>query len=169
MELNTENLRIVALNEEQFALLLSGIDKLEAALGILVGSEALDSHVKQALLWLYNHAMDDKENFLWYTSWQFVLKSISMLAGSACFLGPPSADGRVELSYGIHKFCRFRGYDEEALLALCGWAASQGVSELISETEANDYAMHKIFETCGFEIQSRGETCFWRKELNKAG
>ena len=169
MELNTENLRILALDEEQFALLLSGIDKLEAALGMQVGSEALDLHVKQALLWLYNHAVNDKENFLWYTSWQFILKSMNMLVGSACFLGPPNADGRVELSYGIHKFCRFRGYDEEVLSALCNWAASQGGSELISETEADDYAIHKMFETCGFEIQSRGETWFWRKELGKAG
>jgi len=165
MELNTESLRILPLNEEQFALLLRGVDKLEAALGIQTGSEPLDLQVKQALLWLYNHAVDDKENFLWYTSWQFILKSMNMLVGSACFLGPPSADGKVELSYGIHKFCRFRGYDEEALSAMCSWAASQGVSELISETEINDYAVYKIFETCGFEIQSAGETCFWRKEL----
>jgi len=169
VELNTENLRILALNEEQFALLLRGIDKLEAALGIQTGSEALDPPVREALLWLYNHAVDNKENFLWYTSWQFILKSMNMLVGSACFLGPPNADGGVELSYGIHKFCRFRGYDEEALSAMCGWAASQGALELISETEANDYATHKIFDTCGFEIQSMGETCFWHKKLNGAG
>ena len=165
MELNTENLRILALNEEQFALLLSGIDKLEAALGIGAGSQPLDPPVKQALLWLYDHAMGDKENFLWYTSWQLILKSMNMLVGSACFLGPPNADGKVELSYGIHKFCRFRGYDEEVLSAMCGWAASQGAAEIVSETEADDYGMNKIFETCGFEIQSRGDTCFWRKGL----
>ena len=39
------------------------------------------------------------------------------------------------------------------------------VSELISETEVNDYAVHKVFEPYGFEIQSTGETCFRRKEL----
>ncbi|MCL1911527.1 MAG: GNAT family N-acetyltransferase [Leptospirales bacterium] len=165
MELGTENLRILALNEEQFALLLSGVDKLEAALGIDAGSEALEPPVRQALLWLYERATGDKENFLWYTSWQFILKSMNILAGSACFLGPPDADGKVELSYGLRKFCRFRGYDEEALSAMCAWAASRGAAEIVSETDADDYGAHKIFETCGFEIQSRGETCFWRKDI----
>ncbi|MDR3238295.1 MAG: GNAT family N-acetyltransferase [Spirochaetia bacterium] len=166
MELVTENLKIIALNEEQFALLIRGIDKLEDALGIDVSSEPLDGPAKTALQWLYDEGMNDRENFIWYTSWQLVLKSMNMLIGSACFLGKPGADGRVELSYGIHKFCRLRGYEEEVLSAICGWAFERGVKEIVSGSDMNDYAAQKILEVCGFESFGASEAegiCFWRR------
>ena len=153
MELQTEQLSIIGLTEEQFSLLLGGADKLEESLGLQITSEPLDKDVEHALRWLYEQGMADRDNFQWYTNWQIILKDAGMVLGSANFLGKPNEEGHVELTFGLHKFGRLRGYDEEALNAICNWALLQnGVKKVLISADKSDMPYLMIFEKCGFVL-----------------
>ncbi len=47
------------------------------------------------------------------------------MVGSAGFFGVPTAEGTVEIGYGVHPDQRNRGYATEAARALVAWALSQ--------------------------------------------
>lgn len=165
MELQTQQLRIIALDDEQFSLLIEGGDRLEKSLGVAITNEPLDANIVEALKWLYEQGLADKENFKWYTNWQIILKSADMIIGSANFLGKPDEDGQVELTFGLHKFGRLRGYEDEALTAICEWALTQdGVSSLIIEAEKSDVPALMIFERNKFVLaEEREATLLLRK------
>ena len=78
------------------------------------------------------------------------------VVGSAGFHGPPDADGRVEIGYGVEAGQRRRGLATEAVNGLLDWALGQGVSRFRASVAPTNVASLAIVRRFGFrEVGSR--------------
>lgn len=164
MILETERLRIIPLSVSQFKLLLDGIDKMEKELGLSSSGENMDEHTQQAMEGLYQKALNNEDNYIWYTNWQIILKSDNISIGSACFMGSPNENKEVEIGYGTNSKFRNQGYMTEAVSAICSWLIEQqNIAAIVAETDKDNSASHKVLKKCGFIKQKETEgSYFWR-------
>ena len=82
-----------------------------------------------------------------------VLRAQKLLIGTVGYKGPPSADGTVELGYGIVSDHRRKGYAAEAVRGLVSHAfAEPKVSRVIAETPPNLAPSIGVLKKCGFEL-----------------
>lgn len=121
-ELQTERLRLIRLNLENLRLLIEDRQKMEKNLGLKITVEILDEHVKKAMETSFKYAMEDEENYLWYTNWQIVLKEKNRSIGSIGFKSYPNENGEVEVGYEILPEYQGKGYMTEALKEIVKWA-----------------------------------------------
>lgn len=158
--LATAHLRIVPLTRHDFALWLEEPGRLAEALGV-EGLEQPEGHLREAMCGLYAARNDA---FPWRANWQIILKDERAAVGSACFMGPPDAEGVVEIGYGLHEAYRGRGLMAEAVRALTSWALAQdGVRAVAAETEKGNGPSRRVLERCGFLlVEEREGRLFWR-------
>ena len=92
------------------------------------------------------------------------------LIGSAGYKGPPSADGSVEVGYGIVEDHRRRGYATEAAMGLVDRAFSVAeVGRVIAETLPELAGSIGVLHKCGFRLLGAGsEPGVIRFELTRA-
>lgn len=150
----------------QFRLLLEGMATLEKNLQLKASNQTLEAHVQQAMQSLYRDALKNRENYLWYTNWQIILKSEKVSIGSTCFKGKVDEKGEVEIGYGTDPGYRNKGYMTEAVTAICRWALKQeGVMAVIAETENDNIASHRVLEKIGIrKYRESGDCTWWRLE-----
>ena len=85
----------------------------------------------------------------WYAAW-FIESTEGERLGELCFKGL-SAEGSVEIGYGILPACQGRGYATEAVGAVAAWALSEGNAKCITaETEEDNAASRWVLLKCGF-------------------
>jgi RimJ/RimL family protein N-acetyltransferase len=98
-------------------------------------------------------------NFGWWLHF-IVLKGSGTgrtLIGSGGYKGPPSADGTVEVGYGIVSDHRRKGYAVEATLGLLARAFSRpSVQRAIAETLPELTPSIGVLEKCGFRLIGEG-------------
>lgn len=165
--LETNRLRIIPLNPEQFALFLNGTHLMENALGLAPSNETIDKYTQQAMTCQYQLAAEHPEDFLLLTSWQIVLKSENKTIGSTCFKNLPDTDGSIEIGYGIYAPYWNQGYMSEALKALCKWVFThEGVQSVIAETEKDNIASQCVLQKCKMKQFKESANRIWWK-LNK--
>jgi RimJ/RimL family protein N-acetyltransferase len=83
-----------------------------------------------------------------------VLRSEKLLIGTVGYKGPPSADGTVELGYGIVNDHRRKGYATEAVKGLVSRALAESkVRRVIAETFPALTPSIGVLRKCGFEQQ----------------
>ena len=163
-ELKTERLRLIALNLENLRLFIENRQKMEKNLGLKITGEILDEHVKKAMETSFKYAMEDKENYLWYTSWQIVLKEENRSIGGIGFKSCPNENGEVEVGYGIQSEYQGKGYITEVLKEIIKWAFEQPqVSSVIAETEKTNIPSYRVLEKGGMVKYRETEQCFWWK------
>jgi RimJ/RimL family protein N-acetyltransferase len=92
------------------------------------------------------------------------------LIGTAGYKGPPSADGTVEVGYGIVSDQRRKGLASEAVMGLLGRAFSQPeVARVIAETLPELVGSIGVLTGCGFRLIGDGsEPGVIRYELPRA-
>lgn len=166
MILETSRLRIIPLTIEQFVLLLSGRNKVEEALGLVISGKYLDEYMQQAMGYLYQEGLKHKDNFVWYTSWQIILKAENKSIGSACFKKEPDENGCVEIGYGIDNDYRSCGYMTEAFCAMSNWAFShREVKTVMAKTNKDNYASQKVLQKCGMILSGESDgLLIWIKD-----
>jgi RimJ/RimL family protein N-acetyltransferase/8-oxo-dGTP pyrophosphatase MutT (NUDIX family) len=90
------------------------------------------------------------------------------LVGAAGYLGPPSADGEVEIGYSVVESFRGRGYATEIARALAERAlALPGVRRVAAEAAATNVASRRVLERAGFVLAGAGREPGherWRRE-----
>jgi ribosomal-protein-alanine N-acetyltransferase len=92
------------------------------------------------------------------------------LIGSAGYKGPPSADGMVEVGYGIVRDHQRQGYASEAVRGLVAHAfALPTVRRVIAETLPELIPSIGVLRKCGFRFIGNGsEPGVIRFELTRA-
>ena len=86
----------------------------------------------------------------WYAVWFIYLKGGEKI-GDLCFKGV-SAEGSVEIGYGILPEFWGRGYATEAVDAVVRWALDQpGIKSVEAETDAENIASQRVLEKIGFK------------------
>jgi ribosomal-protein-alanine N-acetyltransferase len=73
----------------------------------------------------YARLLREDAQLLGYGVWLLIERESRTVVGSAGFQGRPSAEGEVELGYGVHPAFRNHGYASEAASTLLRWASEQ--------------------------------------------
>lgn len=167
LTLTTPRLKIVALDLENLYHYIHHYGEVQRNLGLHVTMEEQDREIQYVFGQAYYAAMNDPEHYMWYTSWEMILKTENVIIGGVCFKGLPDDNGEIEIGYGIEEGYWNLGYTTEALLALIKWAEKQvDVKWIKASTEPSNYASHAILIKLGFEIydEIRGLS-WWRRKI----
>ena len=109
----------------------------------------------------------------WVDGFGVIHPTENILIGLCSFVGPPSSDGTVEISYGIAPSYRGRGFATQAAQTLIARALTSGsVRTLRAHTLPEHNASTTVLEKCGFtkreEIMHPEDGLIWRWELREA-
>jgi len=111
----------------------------------------------------YASLLRDDPQLLGYGVWLLIEREGRTVVGSAGFQGQPSAEGAIELGYGVHRDFRNRGYATEAARALLRWASEQpAVKRVIAHCDEDNIASQRVVEKAGMsrEVQANGRIRF---------
>lgn len=168
MIIETKRLKLISLDLKQFSLLLEGINVLENEMLLTPSNEAMDEHLQQAMEFMYNEASKHRDEYLWLTNWQIILKSENKSIGSCNFKNLPDENGCVEIGYGINTDYRNKRFMTEALSAMCNWALDQpNVKYVIAETEKDNIASQNVLWNCKMAMYKETDDCFWWRTNSK--
>ena len=109
---------------------------------------------------------------LWKDGFGVLLEPENMIIGFCSFTGPPSANGMVEIAYGIAPGYQRRGYATEAARAIVDYAFASGqVRTIQAHTLPEQNSSTRVLEKCGFtlsgEIIHPTDGPVWRWELRR--
>jgi ribosomal-protein-alanine N-acetyltransferase len=109
----------------------------------------------------------------WSYGFFIVERSTGTVIGSAGFKGPPDAEGRVEIAYGIDPSRQGQGFATEAAGALLRFAAADPRVRLLrAHTLPEANASTRVLRKCGFvhigEVVDPEDGPVWRWERNAA-
>ena len=88
--------------------------------------------------------------FGWYAITAHPPFTSPTLVAAAGFLGPPDADGTVEIGYSVVPEATGLGFATEAVQALLAWALRSGASRVIAHTTPSNEASVAVLRHCGF-------------------
>ena len=160
--LETERLKLIPLDVQNFKWSIEDRRKMESNLGVEITDTELEEPVKKAMRTSLKMVLENKKDYLWFTSWEIVLKKENRIIGGLCFKGSPNEKGRVEIGYGMQDKYRCKGYMTEAVKELINWAFSfNNVTEVIAETEKDNLSSYRVLEKAGMEKYEENEKMFW--------
>jgi len=162
--LETERLKLISLDAQNLRWSIEDRRKMERNLGVKITDTELEELVKTAMRTSLKKVLENKKDYLWFTSWEIVLKKENRIIGGLCFKGCPDEKGRVEIGYGMRDEYKCKGYTTEAVKKLINWAFSfNNVTEIIAETEKDNLPSHRVLEKVGMEKYEENEKMFWWK------
>ncbi len=167
--LETEKLKLIPLDAQNLRWSIEDRQKMERNLGVKITDTELEEPVKKAMRTSLKMVLENKKDYLWFTSWEITLKIENRIIGGLCFKGCPDEKGRVEIAYGMQDEYRCKGYMTEAVKELINWAfihTQEKVLSVIAETEKDNLPSHRVLEKIGMEKYEEKEKMFWWR-INK--
>ena len=168
----TERLELVPATPDMVRAALSGPEELGKSLSATVPPTWPPTYLDaDSLQYVLDRFPDDAQAIWWL---YFVVLPRGgdgrTLVGSVGYKGPPSADGTVEVGYGIVDDHQRRGYATEAVDGLLARAFSvSSVRRVIAETLPELDASKGVLRKCGFTLTDGGsEPGVIRYELDRA-
>jgi len=106
----------------------------------------------------------------WIHGFQMIQKSDAKVVGSCGFKGPPTAEGVVEIAYGVEPEHQGQGFATEAAQALVSFAKGHDQVRLVlAHTLPEPNASTRVLTKCGFrqveEVIDPDDGPVWRWEL----
>jgi len=165
--LETEKLKLIPLDAQNLRWSIKDRQKMERNLGVKITNTELEETVKKAMGISLKKVLENMKDYLWFTSWEIVLKKENRIIGGLCFKGSPDEKGRVEIGYGMQDEYRCKGYATEAVKELMNWTFSfNNITEIIAETEKDNLPSHRVLEKVGMEKYEENKKMFWWR-INK--
>ncbi len=154
---------MILLTVPQLRLWIEDVPALEKELHCHYQAQPMAGFFLEIVKSQYEIARADPDNCLWHSFFFLISKKDRIVVGSADFKNIPTADGEVEIGYGLGKEFEHNGYMTEAVAALCRFAVKQpGVSSILAETDLGGYASQRILQRCGFKRFKQGKTLWWK-------
>jgi ribosomal-protein-alanine N-acetyltransferase len=95
--------------------------------------------------------------YAWYAIHRPIDEDQPVVIGAGGYLGPPGADGVVEIGYSIAPEFQGRAFATELVQALVSQAFSvAGVVRVIAHTSPTNAGSIKVLERCGFTLVGAG-------------
>jgi ribosomal-protein-alanine N-acetyltransferase len=175
-EVRTNSLRLVPHVPEHLRALINGPESYARTSGMMPANGLRDFIVSddvspEWLAALKSATAADP----WTYGFALVHSESGFVIGHAGFIGPPDADGMVEIAYGVVPDYQGRGYATEAANALVAWAAKNGrVTIARAHTLPEGNASTRVLEKCGFRHlgalthPTDGLIWRWEKQLETA-
>lgn len=165
VEIQTERLRIVALDLDNLYHYVHDYEMVQLNLGVKVTMPVQDPEIKYVFSKAHYEASSHPEEILWYTSWEVILKSENVIIGGVCFKGPPDDAFEVEVGYEIVAEYQRNGYATEATEALLKWAKeAEHIKSVVACVETDNVPSSKLLRKLGFNFfKSDNGLNWWRK------
>jgi RimJ/RimL family protein N-acetyltransferase len=175
-EVETKNLRLVPHAPEHLRALIKGPEFYARTSGMMPANGLRDFIVSddvspEWLAALKSATAADP----WSFGFALVHSESGLVIGNAGFIGPPDAEGMVEIAYGVVPDYQGRGYATEAANALVAWAAKNGRVRIArAHTLPEPNASTRVLEKCGFRRVAAlnhptdGLIWRWEKQLDTA-
>ena len=94
--------------------------------------------------------------------WLLVLRSAGEVIGDLGWKGTPSADGEVEIGYGLAAAYRGRGLAIHAVGALVDWLRAQpNVRRIVAQTDPDNTPSRRVLERLGFAVTGEDNDGVW--------
>lgn len=102
--------------------------------------------------WFRRRLRDDPGSGRWLGCYVVAeIDGLDVLVGTAGFKGPPDAEGKVEIGYGLVEAYRRRGVGTATVQALLSSAfTDEGVLAVVAETSIASAGSRRLLEKCGF-------------------
>ena len=96
--------------------------------------------------------------------WVMIEAGTGIVVGDIGFMGPPDADGVVEVGYSVISDRRRGGYAGEALAALLAWVLTEpGVASVVARCDVANEASVRMLRRAGFvDMGAVDGTLAWR-------
>jgi RimJ/RimL family protein N-acetyltransferase len=156
--IRTERLELLPAQPVHLRAALLGSDELAESLGAAVPAtwppEFLD---RPALEFTLARLLESPADDGWWMYFVILSTGGRTLVGTAGYKGPPSADGTVEVGYGIVRDQRRQGFASESVRALLSRAfALPAVRSVIAETLPELAPSIGVLGKCGFQLVGTG-------------
>ena len=134
-------------------------------LTLIAGAE--DKDLKAAYQEMYDGCQKNPAEKQWYAPWT-IENGGGNTVGDLGFKGI-TADGMVEIGYGIDEAYWGRGYATEAVIEAVKWASEQkGVTRIEAETDPDNAASQRVLQKAGFlplgVMGEEGPRFLWREK-----
>lgn len=152
----TPHLRLVASTVELLRIELEAPEKLGAALGVKVpASWPPGFYDRDAIQFFLEKTMQGGAEALGWYGWYAIRRATegeaALLVAAAGYVGPPSAEGIVEMGYSVAPEERRKGYAQEMVTALIARALqSPNVRHVVAEVNETNEPSVRTLEKCGF-------------------
>jgi ribosomal-protein-alanine N-acetyltransferase len=168
-----QRISLVPHTPEHLRTLLEGVDAYERRFGLrvadgvrefLAGPEVSAEFLER----LKGAAVADP----WRDGFAVVHVADNTIIGQCAFVGPPGAEGMVEIAYGIAPGYQNRGHATEAARELIAYAIASGRVHIIrAHTLPQHNASTRVLRKCGFtlmgEVTHLEDGVVWRWELSR--
>lgn len=166
--LETERLLLVTMNSSMIHSLLNGTNSELLNLGFISGrgwprQDTLD------IMNFLSRTMEEGQEPSGYEIWLIVKKDGKVIIGDIGFTGPPDADGKIEIGYGLIEDERKKQYGYEAAKALIEWATTQEKVKIICAENVltDNFGSIRILEKVGMKEIRRNENGIYFEMIAK--
>jgi RimJ/RimL family protein N-acetyltransferase len=173
MIIETNRLRLHALNDAELQLLADSRSRLEAVLGLAPAQLELNadpSFMEEFAMAIGQFVLPGVQqhpaDWLWYTHWLIIEKESNRTVGGIGLAGKPDAETPAYLGYFIDRRSEGRGYATEALGALLDWVFSHPfAAAVIADTPEGNSGSQRVLQKNGFrQLEPVEEGIRWRRE-----
>jgi|WetSurMetagenome_2_1015567.scaffolds.fasta_scaffold332354_2 [ribosomal protein S5]-alanine N-acetyltransferase len=159
--LRTARLDLVAASLAHLDAELESPGRLAALLGAQVPEDWPPGEYDRPAIELFRATMAERPEVFGWLGWYAILRAgagrPAIVVAAAGYLGPPDAEGAVEVGYSVAAAHRSRGYASEVVGALVARAFSRpDVARVIAHTSADNLASSRVLERCGFSPDGPG-------------
>jgi RimJ/RimL family protein N-acetyltransferase len=160
--IHTPRLDLIAATVEHARAELEASEALGALLGAVVPpSWPPGHHDRDAMQFFLARLTEGGTPVIGWYGWYAALRAAegrpATLVASGGYMGPPLADGTVEIGYSVVPEERGRGYATEIVRALVARAlATSGVQRVVAEVHEENAASLGVMERCGFHRVGTG-------------
>jgi len=150
-EINTERLRLIPLNAEDYRLYIDNSNKLEKKLGLKVTNNVVEGPVKGAHESRLKKVIENNEEYMWETNWKVILREENRSIAGVMIKGAPNDRGEVIIGYGTNEAYQNKGYMTEAISGLIKWIFDNPKAlSIIADTDKDNVPSHRVLEKNGF-------------------
>jgi [ribosomal protein S5]-alanine N-acetyltransferase len=170
MQLETQNLIIVALNKMQLEQYILNDFSLEKDFCLLKRSRIVSERSKDVIITKMIPSYDKNSlNPLFHTCWIVIDKNNKTIVADLCFKGDPDSLGALEIGYATFPDFQNKGYMTEAVSGMIIWAFQQpNVNAIIAETDLRNLTSQKVLEKNNFlKIDVSFDNITWKIEKQK--
>jgi RimJ/RimL family protein N-acetyltransferase len=162
LEIHTERLKILPLNEHNLELSITNFNEMEKALRLKVTDKNIGLREKNVFKIRLNDVKNNNEKYMWYTTWMVILKSENRIIGHIMLKGYPNKKGEVNIGYYIQEQYRGNGYMNETVKNLISWIfLNSDVEYIVADTLKSNMISQNLLKKIGMKIYKEDDECFW--------
>ncbi len=167
IEVNTNRLRILPLNETQLNLAISDFNQLERELNLNVTDKNIGPREQDVYKIRLNDMQKNLDRYAWFTPWMMIDKSINRIIGTIMIKNYPDDNGEVIIGYAMQEDFRRKGYMREGVKGLVSWIfENSDVKAIVADTLISNVASFKLLEQIGMEKFKNDGECYWWRLSN---